>query len=75
MGPEHRAKIANSQILRVLIAGAEGKRKLNPAQAQVGIALLKKVMPDMAQVQLTGDEDNPVAVVHKIERVIVRPED
>jgi len=48
MSEEHRTKIRNSQILKNLIECAEGNRELSSTQATVGIALLKKVMPDLA---------------------------
>lgn len=76
MGPEHRDKIKNSNILRRVIKFAEG----NPdpgyeyQHAQVGLGLLKKILPDLSAVELSGDEDAPVAVT-SIERVIVKPAD
>lgn len=48
MSQEHRSKISKSKIFSNLIKFAEGDDStLSPAQAQVGLALLKKVMPDM----------------------------
>jgi len=75
MTEEHRTKIKNSQILNNLIECAEGKKELSSTQATVGIALLKKVMPDLSSTTVSGDDENPLTLLHKIERVIVRPQD
>lgn len=73
MGPEHRVKIANSNILNALIEHAEGKREMSSTQVTTGLGLLKKVLPDMVYNQHGGDDENPI--IQKIERVIVRPSD
>jgi hypothetical protein len=70
MGAEHRAKIANSQILKNLIEAAEGTREITPIQAQVGIALLKKVMPDLSTTEHTGET---TLVIQQVTRTIVEP--
>ena len=54
MDDSHRAKIANSQILKRLIEHVEGKTNMTRTQVTAGIALLKKVMPDMQTIQHTG---------------------
>lgn len=54
MGPEHRAKIANSQILNRLIGHVEGSVEMTQTQVTAGVALLKKVMPDMVFNQHEG---------------------
>ena len=61
MGHEHRLKIANSNILNALIEHAEGNRDMSQTQVTAGIALLKKVLPDMATISHTGaDGEGPV---------------
>lgn len=55
MSDEHRTKIANSQVLRVLIAHAEGRGDMSASQVTAGIALLRKVMPDLQAVELSGE--------------------
>jgi hypothetical protein len=62
MTDDHRAKIANSNILNALLEHVEGKREMSSTQVSAGLGLLKKVMPDLASTELTGDENNPVAV-------------
>ena len=65
MSPEHRIKIQNSKILSTLIEHAEGAKELSPSQVTAGLGLLRKVMPDLASTQITGDPENPVH--HKVE--------
>ena len=60
MDDSHRTKIANSQILKRLIEHVEGKTDMTRTQVTAGIALLKKVMPDMQTIQLTGKDGGPV---------------
>lgn len=57
MSDEHRVKIQNSNILNALVEHVEGKRDMSSTQVTAGIALLKKVLPDLTAVELTGPED------------------
>jgi hypothetical protein len=75
MSDEHRVKIQNSNILNALIEHATGEREMSATQVSAGLGLLKKVMPDLAATTISGDEENPLTLIHKIERVIVRPSD
>lgn len=72
MSDEHRAKIQNSNILNALLEHIEGSREMGSTQVTAALGLLKKVMPDISAVELTGDADNPL-VIEKIERVIIGP--
>lgn len=71
MSDEHRTKIANSQILKCLMEHVEGKRKMSATQVTAGVALLRKVLPDLSQTTLEGG-DNPVQI-ETVRREIVRP--
>jgi hypothetical protein len=51
---EHRAKIANSNTLNALIEHVEGRRDMSSTQVTAGVALLKKVMPDLAATDHTS---------------------
>lgn len=78
MGQEHRTKIANSKILSELVKFAEGKTKPDeypPHRVTAALGLLKKVMPDLTENMIKGDEDNPVKTVTRIELVSVKPSD
>lgn len=54
MSNEHRTKIQNSQILKCLIEHTEGKRDMGATQVTAGIALLRKVLPDLSNVSIEG---------------------
>jgi len=69
MSHEHRLKIANSNILNVLLQHIEGKREMSATQVTAGLGLLKKVMPDLQSIELSGDPESPVEVVSRIELV------
>ena len=63
MGAEHRLKIKNSQILNQLIKYALNDptcKIKDPQRAQVGLSLLRKVMPDLAHNTHANDPDNPL---------------
>lgn len=57
MSDAHRVKIQNSNILNALIEHVEGKREMSSTQVSAGVALLKKVMPDLAQTDVTSGGD------------------
>ncbi len=71
MGNEHRVKIQNSNILNALIEHVEGVRDMSATQVSAGIALLRKVMPDLASTTIEGTGEDG-EIVHKIVREIVR---
>lgn len=71
MSPEHRTKIANSQILKCLIEHTEGKRKMTATQVTAGLGLLKKVLPDLANVTIEGNPDKPLTT--RIEWTVIDP--
>lgn len=68
MGPEHRLKIANSNVLKCLIQHAEGTREMSATQVTAGIALLRKVLPDLAAAEINHSGN---VTFEQIERVIV----
>lgn len=72
MGPEHRVKIQNSNILNALIEHVEGKRDMQPSQVSAGLGLLRKVMPDLTDNMIKGEGENG-EIVHKVVRELVRP--
>lgn len=64
MPDEHRTKIANSRILNRLIKFAAGeeengvKVEMSPHQVTAGLGLLRKVLPDLSNVELSGPGEN-----------------
>lgn len=73
MSQEHRLKIANSNILNVLLQHVKGEREMSATQVTAGLGLLKKVFPDLQSIELSGDPESPVEVVSRIE--LVAPSD
>lgn len=71
LNPKHdaatREKIQTSQLVNRLMANANGDIDMSPGQVRSAEILLKKVLPDLASVELTGDEENPVQVKHVFE--------
>jgi hypothetical protein len=65
MTDDHRAKIANSNILNALIEHVEGRREMSSSQVTAGVALLKKVMPDLSHNEHTGEDGGAIKLVIK----------
>lgn len=57
MDDSHRVKIQNSNVLNALIEHVEGRREMSGTQVTAGVALLRKVLPDLSSVTLSGDPD------------------
>lgn len=60
MSEAHRVKIQNSNILNALIEHVEGERDMSSTQVTAGIALMKKVLPDLQATTISGDPENPI---------------
>ena len=54
MPEEHRVKIRNSNILNALIEHVEGKREMSATQVSAGLGLLRKCLPDLTNVEVSG---------------------
>lgn len=72
MSQEHRDKIAKSNILNRLIQFAEGDEKVKMTSTQVtaALGLLRKCLPDLQSVEMSGDPERPI--VTTVERRIVK---
>jgi len=67
-----RSKIQASQLINVLQKHAlEGMKDFDPTRMKAIEILLKKSLPDLSSIELTGDPANPVGI-SVIERVIVK---
>jgi hypothetical protein len=68
-----RAKIQATQLVNVLQNHALGKDKkeITPSRIKAIEILLKKSIPDLSAVTVGGDEENPISVVGRIERVLI----
>jgi len=63
---EHRAKIANSNILNALLEHVEGTREMSGTQVTAGLGLLRKVLPDYAVTQIENSEQGAFEIVVNI---------
>ena len=72
-----RAAIQTSQLINRLQGFALGEPdiEIDAGRLKAIEVLLRKALPDLSSIEISGDEDNPLAVVHRIERHIVRPSD
>jgi hypothetical protein len=66
---EIRAKIQASQLINRLTKHALGEVELTATQIRAIEILLKKSVPDLSAVELSGPDGDPVEVVTKIELV------
>jgi hypothetical protein len=72
MSEAHREKIRNSNILNALLEHVEGNREMSSTQVSAGLGLLKKCLPDLQSVTVSGDDEaDPISVIARIERVLV----
>lgn len=68
---ETRKKAQASQLVNRLRDHVLGKVEMTSTQVAAANILLKKTIPDLSSVTVSGDEDNPVQILHRIERVVV----
>lgn len=73
LNPRHqdfvRAKIQASQLINVLQDHVLGKRELSQSQIKAADVLLRKSLPDLSQVAMTGEDGGPVQTIQRIELV------
>lgn len=68
----YRSKIRTGMILSVLGQHVEGKRDMSATQVQAGLGLLRKVLPDLAAHEHTGEA---LVTLRTIITGVVRAED
>jgi hypothetical protein len=66
---EVRTKIQTSQLINRLTDHALNGPCLDASQVRAIEILMKKTLPDLSAVQVSGDEDNPLEVITRIELV------
>lgn len=59
---EVRARIQASVLIGLLESHAMGETELSASRIRAIELLLKKSIPDLQSVELTGNDDNPVAL-------------
>lgn len=58
-----RDRIKTTQLVNRLEKHALGEITMEPTQVRAIEVLLRKSLPDLSNVQLSGDKDNPVGVI------------
>ena len=66
---EVRLRIQTSQLINRLTDHALGDLELTPTQIRAIEILLKKSIPDLSSIEVSGDEENPLQLVGRIELV------
>lgn len=67
---ETRSRIKASQLINRLETHVLGKSMLDSSQVTAALGLLRKIIPDLANMTISGDPNNPLTTIQKIERVI-----
>ncbi len=57
-----RLKIKTSMLVNRLQEFVESKVELQPHQVTAALGLMKKTLPDLASVELSGDPDKPIKI-------------
>jgi hypothetical protein len=68
-----RKKIQAGALINILHDCAQGLEELKPDRMKAIEILLRKSLPDLSAVEISGNEDNPLQTVSKLEYVIVKP--
>ena len=70
-----RKKIQASQLINVLQDHAlMGIGEISPTRMKAIEILLKKSLPDLSSVEITGDSDNPLNLIHEININLKKPD-
>lgn len=67
MPQQWRDRIQASMLVNRLTDHVKGDVELTPSQVTAGLGLLKKAIPDLAALQVTGDPENPVHIQSKLD--------
>ena len=68
-----RAKIQTSQLINRLTDHALGTVDLSATQVRAIEVLIKKTLPDLSAVTMTGEDGGPIETVQRIERHVIDP--
>jgi hypothetical protein len=70
-----RAKIKTSQLINRLEDHALGTLDLSPTQIKAIEVLVRKTLPDLSAVVMTGENGGPIETIQRIERHVIDPHD
>ena len=68
-----RAKIQTSQLINRLENHALGELDLTPTQIKAIEVLIRKTLPDLSAVSMSGEDGGPIETLHRIERHVIDP--
>jgi hypothetical protein len=68
-----RAKIQASHLINILHKCANGVEELKPDRMKAIEILLRKSLPDLSAVEISGNDDNPLTMLTKVEFAVVKP--
>ena len=69
-----RKSFDTTLLIKKLNGHALGQGEMTQTQIAAAKILLAKTVPDLKQVELRGDPDNPIQVVTEVRRTVVDPE-
>lgn len=58
-----RARIQSAKIEERLMKALSGEIELSPAQVQIGLGLMRKILPDLSATELSGEIETKQRVV------------
>lgn len=64
--------ISASQLLNRLTSHAKGEIEMTQSQVNAARIVIGKAIPDLKTVELTGDAENPIQMIQKIELVALK---
>lgn len=64
-----RERIQTSMLINRLTSFVKGDVELSGPQVTAALGLIKKTVPDLSAIQHTGDAENPVQTVTRVELV------
>lgn len=67
---EIRAQIDAGKLVKRLSNHAHGEDEMTSTQIKAAEILLRKCVPDLTAVELSGDADNPVAVTEIVRKIV-----
>ena len=66
-----KGEIKASQLLNRLFSHANDECDMTASQIQAAKIFIAKYKADLKAIEISGDADNPLTVINKIERVII----
>jgi hypothetical protein len=68
-----RKKIQAGRLIEILHKCAEGGEEIAHSRMKAIEILLRKSLPDLSAVEISGSEDNPLTMLTKVEFAVVKP--